>query len=184
MSNNNHVCSHDHAKWLDNDLRRMLQNPRKMFSPWIQPGMTILDIGCGPGSFTLNMAEMTGPQGKVIAVDIQEQMLELTRKKLEKAGMLERVKLHRCSGNSLDIDTKADFILTFFMVHEVPDPNRLIDQICSLLSEGGFYFLAEPIFHVSTEQFEKVLARCRSNGLTLIRQYGLISRYAVFQKPL
>jgi ubiquinone/menaquinone biosynthesis C-methylase UbiE len=182
MSNENHVCSHEHAKWLDNDIRRMLQNPRRMFGRWIEPGASILDIGCGPGTFTLDLARMAGPQGKVIAIDIQEQMLTMAREKIAKAGLLDRVQFHRCSGDKLGISTQADFILTFYMVHEAPHPLDLIDQICSLLSSGGYYFLAEPKMHVSKLHYDEVVTRCEKNGLTAVSQYGIISRYAIFKK--
>jgi ubiquinone/menaquinone biosynthesis C-methylase UbiE len=183
MSGKEHVCGFEHAKWLDNGFRRMFQNPEKMFKPYITPGSTILDIGCGPGTFTQGLATLNGQSGKVIAIDLQDKMIELTRAKMSLSGMLDRVTFHRCSKISIDIDISADFILTFYMVHETPDPLKFIDQISSLLARDGYYYLAEPKGHVSKGQYEKMLTRCKDNGLLLIKRSGIISRIAVFQKP-
>ena len=77
----NRVCPVEHAGSLDNRLRRWVQNPRKILGPFIKEGMTVLDIGCGPGFFTMDMAEMVGETGRVIASDLQEVMLDKIRYK-------------------------------------------------------------------------------------------------------
>ena len=62
-------------------IRRLLQNPRKILSPFIKEGMTVLDLGCGPGFFSLDMAHMVGSAGRAIAVDLQQGMLIKLREK-------------------------------------------------------------------------------------------------------
>lgn len=71
----NRVCPVERAGSLDNIFRRWLQNPWKILRPYIKEGMTVLDFGCGPGYFTIAMAQMVGTSGWVIAVDLQEGML-------------------------------------------------------------------------------------------------------------
>jgi ubiquinone/menaquinone biosynthesis C-methylase UbiE len=72
----NRVCPVSLAGGLDNKIRRWLQNPRKILAPYIQEGMTVLDIGCGPGFFSIEMAQLVGKSGKVFAADLQEGMLQ------------------------------------------------------------------------------------------------------------
>jgi ubiquinone/menaquinone biosynthesis C-methylase UbiE len=183
MADNQHLCGHEHAKWLDNRFRRALQNPATMFREYIKPGSTVVDIGCGPGAFTLELAKLTGIGGRVFAIDVQDEMLAMARKKISSAGMLDRVQFHRCSSDTLGIDVRADFILTFYMVHETPAPLRLIDQIYALLNSGGIYFLAEPKVHATKRQFDEVLSHCESKGLSVIKRSGILSRIAVLRKP-
>lgn len=71
----NRVCPVGLAGTLDNSIRKWLQNPQKILSPYIKEGMTVLDLGCGPGFFSVPMAKMVGKSGRVIACDLQEGML-------------------------------------------------------------------------------------------------------------
>ncbi len=69
---NKHVCPVERAGSLDNRIRRWLQDPQKILGPYIEEGMTILDIGCGPGFFSIDMAQMVGKSGRVIASDLHQ----------------------------------------------------------------------------------------------------------------
>ena len=72
----NRVCPVELANSLDSKIRSLIQNPRKILKPYIKEGMKVLDIGCGPGFFSVAIAEMVGKNGKVIAADMQEGMLQ------------------------------------------------------------------------------------------------------------
>src|SRR5690606_36681330 len=76
------VCPVACAGTLDGVFRRWLQSPRRILSPYIREGMTVLDFGCGPGFFTVTMAELVGPTGHVIAADLQEGMLDLLESRI------------------------------------------------------------------------------------------------------
>ncbi len=65
------VCPAEHAGWLATPLRRLLQDPRRILDGLVAAGDTAIDFGCGPGFFTLPMAELVGPGGRVVAVDLQ-----------------------------------------------------------------------------------------------------------------
>ena len=74
--------------FLANPMRRFVHNPKKILAPYIRPGMTVMDLGPGMATFTLDLARFAGPTGKVIAVDIQARMLEQVKKRAAKAGLL------------------------------------------------------------------------------------------------
>lgn len=57
------VCPVERAGHLDNRIRRWLQNPQKILRPYIEEGMTVIDVGCGPGFFSIEMAQMVGKSG-------------------------------------------------------------------------------------------------------------------------
>jgi ubiquinone/menaquinone biosynthesis C-methylase UbiE len=183
MGKETDVCSHNHAWSLDNFFRKWVHNPNKMFGKYIREGMTILDIGCGPGAFLEAFAEKTGSGGKVIEADLQEEMLEIVSNKIKKNNLEDRVILHKCGKDSIGIDSKADFVNAFYMVHEVPDSKKLIKEIYSILAEGGIFFLTEPKVHVSNEKFNNTIKLALDTGFKLVDRPSIfISRTAVFVK--
>ncbi len=182
-----HVCPWWLCFTFDNVFRKAFQDPHKILKGLIRAGDTVLDIGAGMGYFTIPMAKLAGPTGRVIAVDIQEHMLAGVRKRSEKAGLQERIALHLASADSLDLRTPADFILTFWMLHEVPDRARFLDELSALLKEKGSWLLAEPRMHVSMRVFEEIEAAAVKAGFSIARRPEVpMSRAALFvkaQKP-
>jgi ubiquinone/menaquinone biosynthesis C-methylase UbiE len=120
--------------------------------------MTVLDVGCGVGWFAVPTGKMVGDRGKVIAVDLQEQMLLMLRHRPERAGVIARVETHTCEQNRLGIAAEVDFALLFAMLHEVPDQECLLREVWSCLKPDGKWLLAEPPLHVSGKRFAKARA--------------------------
>jgi ubiquinone/menaquinone biosynthesis C-methylase UbiE len=161
----NRVCPVELAGSFDNRFRRWLQNPLKILGPYIKEGMTVLDLGCGPGFFSIDMAQMVGKSGRVIACDLQEGMLRKLRNKIQGTGLEERITLHNCQKNRIGLQEKVDFVLAFYMVHEIPDKERLFAEIRAILKPNGQVLIVEPPFHVSKKAFEETLEKARSAGL-------------------
>jgi ubiquinone/menaquinone biosynthesis C-methylase UbiE len=164
-----HLCA-----FLDNPLRRMLQNPLKILAPYVHAGQTVLDLGCGPGVFTIAMAQLVGESGKVVAVDFQQEMLEWTRKKAEKAGLSARIEFHKCEADRLGLNVKADFALAFYMVHEVKDKGRFFAEVASALKGGGRLLIVEPMFHVGAAEYEKTIEVAEAAGFIRSADAGVI----------
>ena len=61
-----HLCPAWGAVGLDNSFRKWIQNPQKILKPYIKTGMTVLDVGCRPGFFTIEISKMFNGSGKVI----------------------------------------------------------------------------------------------------------------------
>ena len=121
----------------DNFLRKLVQNPDRILGPDVKQGGTALDIGPGMGYFTIPLAKLVGNNGKVIAVDLQQKMLDGVRHRALKAGVQDRIELHLSSADSIGISEPIDFCLTFWMVHEVPDRARFINEIAVNIETGG-----------------------------------------------
>ena len=100
--------------------------PRLLAERYVKPGDCVLDFGCGPGFFTREFARRVGESGTVIAVDLQEEMLRILRRKLEPEGLLPRIRTQRCEPGLInlpgDLNGTIDAAFTIFVVHEVPDP--------------------------------------------------------------
>lgn len=160
------VCPVSHAGTLDNRLRRWLQDPEKILAPFLREGMTVLDLGCGPGFLTLDIARMVGDSGRVIASDLQEGMLEKIRAKIHGSEIAPRITLHRCREDRIGVSDQVDFVLAFYMVHEVPNQEGFFREIGSILSPGGQVLVVEPPLHVSNKAFAATLATARAAGFT------------------
>jgi len=174
LRNRQGVCPWWMIRTFDNPIRNIFQKPEKILGGLIANGMTILDIGCGIGYFSIPMARMAGSSGKVIAVDLQERMLNGVRRRAEKAGLLDRIVLRQCSEDSLQLEgITADFALTFYMVHEVPDKDRFFREIANALNDGGKLLVVEPLVHVSPVDFEKSVEVAAKYG------FAILSRPAV-----
>ena len=180
---NDHVCTVGHLKFVDNFLRKMVHNPKKLFGQYIKEGMTVMDIGCGGGFVTLGFAEMVGRSGKVIAADLQAEMLEITRNRAEKASIADRVIFHQCKPDRIDYKSKVDFALAFFMVHETPDIPGLLEEVYNMLEDGGLFFISEPTFHVSKTEFAYTLEEAMKIGYK-IHSYPkvMLGRNIILQK--
>lgn len=165
---NTSVCSVEHAGSLDNSLRRIFQNPRKILSPYLQEGLTVLEPGCGPGFFTLDIAKLVGENGKVIAADLQEGMLNIIKGKIEGSELEHRIVLHKCEQDKIGVTEKVDFVLLFYMVHEVADKKSFFTEISALLKTNGKLLIVEPPIHVSKAAFEDSLEIAKSCGLKII----------------
>jgi ubiquinone/menaquinone biosynthesis C-methylase UbiE len=168
---------------INTPLRRLVHDPQKIVGPYVQPDMTVLDVGCGVGWFSIPMASMVGGRGKVLAVDLQPQMLDMLRRRAEKAGVADRIQLHQCEKDRLAIDLDVDFALVFAMLHEVPDQARLLGEIHACLKPGGKLLLAEPPIHVTAKTFAKEVAVAQEVGFHLAERPRLRwSHAALFLK--
>ena len=168
-------------------LRRLLEKPEDVLTPHVESGVTAMDIGCGMGFFSLPLAELVGPGGRVICVDLQERMIGSLRRRASRAGLAERIETRVCSASSLgtqDLEGKVDFVLTYAMVHEVPDAAGLLTQIHDVLAPGGRLLIAEPRGHVSKEALEETVAAAERAGLSVIDRPAIKrSRAVLVEKP-
>jgi ubiquinone/menaquinone biosynthesis C-methylase UbiE len=177
------VCPVERAGTLDNRFRRWVQNPQNILRPYIEEGMTVVDLGCGPGFFTLDMAQMVGQTGRVFACDLQDGMLQKLKLKVHGTMLDERITLHQCDENKIGILEMVDFILAFYMIHEITHHHDLFLEIASILKPHGQILIVEPPFHVSKSAFESTISKAQKAGLKLIeRPKVLFSKTAVLKK--
>jgi ubiquinone/menaquinone biosynthesis C-methylase UbiE len=154
-----------------------------MLAPYVREGMTVMDVGCGMGFFSIGMAKLVGDGGGVIAVDLQSKMLDVTKKRARRAGFENRVTTHLCRPDAIGVKDTVGFILTFWMVHEVPDKNDFFDQLNSVLIPEGKLLIAEPKMHVSATRFQDILETAQTFGLELCGHPSIrFSHSAVFEK--
>ena len=124
-----------------------------------------MDVGCGMGYFSMGMAKLVGANGKVIALDLQQKMLDVMHRRAKRSGVADRIISHRCEADTIGIGEPVDFILAFWMVHEVSDKNLFFQQLGSTLAAKGKILIAEPKMHVTAAALDKTIEIAQNNGL-------------------
>ncbi len=166
---------------LASPVRKLLQNPEKILDPYIKDGMKVLDMGCAMGFFSLPLARMVGPNGKVICADVQEKMLKSLEKRARKAGVSDRIstRISHQNGALDDLAGETDFALAFAVVHEVSDASVFFADIYKTLKPGGKCLIAEPSGHVSEKDFEISVSVAEQNGFKVADRPRIARSYAV-----
>ena len=170
MNHRHFVCPAELAYSLDNWLRKLVHNPEKILRPYISKGMTVLDLGCGPGYFSLGIAKIVSSSGKVIAADLQEKMLEKVNRKITGTEFEKIFELQKCQSDQICVIEKVDFVLAFWMVHEVPDKAKLFSELKSILKPEGKIFIVEPKFHVTKSAFDNMLSIIKDVGFEVVEK--------------
>ena len=176
------ICPVERAGHLDSMIRRWMQNPRRILKPYLKEGMTVLDFGCGPGFFSIDMAHMVGESGHVIAADAQDGMLRRLRDKIQGTELEERITLHKCEGNTIGLPRRVDFVLAFYVLHELPDQEAFFREIESMLNPNGRVLIVEPPLHVSRAAFGETIRRSRDVGFAAIKRPRVFLSKAVLLK--
>ena len=161
------VCPWWLGYFLVSPLRRLYQDPRVILRPWVSEGMTVLEPGPGMGFFTLEMARLVAPRGRVVAVDVQPRMLEALVRRARRAGLEERIEVRTATGQALgvdDLEERVDFVLAFAVVHELPSAAAFFAQVFRALKPGGRMLVAEPRHHVSEAALAETVALAERVG--------------------
>lgn len=189
------VMGHQAADWLDRPEREAEEAPSLLLKALkLKPGMTVVDLGAGSGYLTFPMAKMVSPGGKVLAVDIQPEMLAIIKQKSERLGVKNVVPV---LGTITDPNLKpksVDLILLVDVYHEFDHPYEMTAKMVNALRPGGRLVLVEyrgedpsvPIkeLHKMTEaQVRKEMAifpvQFRENIGILPRQHILVFQRAM-----
>ncbi len=142
-----------------------------------------MDLGRGPGFFSIDMAQIVGKSGRVIASDLQEGMLKKLRDKIQGTQLEERITLHKCEENKISVSEDVDFILAFYIVHEIPNQEEFFNEIGSILKPNGQVFIVEPPFHVSKTAFEETIRKAIDAGFKDVeRPKVLLSKAVILKK--
>ena len=183
VKSDGHTCPWWFLFTFDNPLRRLIHKPEKILGPYVESGDRVLDVGCGMGAFTLGLAELVGPDGLVLAADLQERMLAGLRKRAERAGLADRIELHQSTPDQIGVSEPVDFALAFWMAHEVRQPLAFLEQLYELLKPEGKLLLAEPRIHVSEKSFEQTVALAETAGFKVADEPKIrASRAMLFYK--
>jgi SAM-dependent methyltransferase len=118
----------------------------------VEPGAVVLDLGCGAGTDLLIAAQMTGPHGRAIGVDMTPAMLERAAASASEMR-LSNVELHESLIESLPLpDASVDVVISNGVIDLVPDKDAVLDEIDRVLRLGGRLQLADVVIHTEVSE--------------------------------
>ena len=168
------------APWLVRDSRQREEDCEQLLKALnIKPGQVVCDMGCGNGFYSLKLAELVGPTGKVIAVDIQSQMLAMLRAEMRKAKLKN---IRPLLGTPVDPRLEAnsvDLVLLVDVYHEFSHPEQMLKAIRDSLRPHGRVALVEfreedplvPIKPLHKMSKQQILKEFPPNGFKLVEEY-------------
>jgi ubiquinone/menaquinone biosynthesis C-methylase UbiE len=148
-------------------LRRLMEPPKKLVGSLVEPGMTVVDPGCGFGFLSLPLARMVGPGGRVASVDVEPRAVARLQKRARKAGLAQRIDSRSCEPHDLGLADYAgavDLVTVIHTLHEFEDLPGFLGQVAALLKPTGRMLVVEPRGHIRPEHFAAELRCCRRAG--------------------
>lgn len=129
---------------LDTPFRRALQPPEEVLAPMgVAPGMTVLEVGPGPGTYTIEAARRASPGGRVIAVDLQQGMVDRLCRKIRRLGVT-GIEPRLADAYHLPLpDESVDVAFMVTALAEIPDPRRALVEVGRVLRPGGVLGVSE-----------------------------------------
>jgi len=151
----------------------------------LQPGMTVLDIGCGPGRLTIPIARRVGPQGEVLAIDIQPGMLRRAQDKAKATNLTNIKFLHAAVGEGKLEPNQSDRALLVTVLGEIPNRQSALKEIFDALKPGGILSITEIIFDPHYQRRSTILRLAAAVGFRQKSFFG--NRFAFtlnLEKPI
>ena len=150
----------------------------------LQPGMQVLDVGCGPGRLTIPLAQEVCPQGQVVAMDIQTGMLRRAQEKAEATGLNNIQFLHAGAGEGKLARGQFDRALLVTVLGEIPNRDAALKEIFDALKPGGILSVTELIFDPHFQSRATVLRLASTAGFQEKQFFGNRFAYTLnLEKP-
>ncbi len=172
--------SHQGAGWLTRDNREEEERCSMLLTNMgLRPGMVVCDMGVGNGYYALQIAELIGPKGQVMGVDIQPEMLDLLRERMEKKGIDNVTPVLGSVHNPRMAPESVDLVLMVDVYHEFSHPEIMLRAIRKSLKPDGVICLVEyrledpkvPIKRLHKMSKEQILKEYEPNGYKLVSEF-------------
>jgi len=163
--------------WLvDNPIRRRTMRP-VLDRIGIRPGERVLELGPGPGIFTVGAARRTGPDGRLIAVDIQPRMIAQVQRRVQQAG-LSNVETHVASAHALPLEAgSVDRAFLITVLPEIPAPGRALAELHRVLRPGGLLSITEEFYDPDYLFLWETVRLVEPAGFHLEESFGSLAVY-------
>jgi ubiquinone/menaquinone biosynthesis C-methylase UbiE len=150
----------------------------------VQPGMAVLDVGCGPGRLTIPLARRVGEDGEVVALDIQSGMIRRAQQKAHDAGLTNIRFLHSGVGEGKLEQNQFDRAVLVTVLGEIPEREAALEEIFVALKSGGVLAVTEIIFDPHFQRRGRVVGLAEAVGFREKAVFGNRIAYTLLlEKP-
>lgn len=169
------------AEWLLRASREREESTGEVIANLgVKPGMAVCDLGCGNGFYTLKLAQRVGESGRVFAVDIQPEMLDLLRQRAQAADIKNITPVLSAQADARLPQNALDLVLLVDVYHEFSHPQEMLQAIRASLKANGRVALLEyreedpdvPIKPLHKMSKQQILKEFTANGFRLVEEYG------------
>lgn len=166
------------ARLIDNPVRRLIQPADKVVA-WmgVKPGMSMLEIGPGPGTFTFEAADLVGETGQVFAIDIQESIISSLKKKIEQKGISNVIPEQASAYELPYLDGYFDRVYLIAVLGEIPDKQRALTEFRRVLKDDGCLAIGEFLPDPDYPRKTTVTTLCKEAGFEMVESFGNIIHY-------
>ncbi len=152
----------------------------------IEKGMTVLELGCGPGVHTVEFARAIGDKGKLYAVDMQSKMISILKQKLSESDNKSLSQIEVKVADACDLpfeDQTIDLVIMVGVLGEIPDKDRALKEIRRVLKNSGILSVSENMIDPDYPLKKMTVRYCRQCGYRLVKIEGSSFNYvSQFQK--
>lgn len=173
-SRNPHPMPHQFANLLDHPLRMRYRDPVETLGEMgFEAGMTVLDLGCGTGTFTIEMARMVGPTGTVHAVDLQQSLLTTAADRVQQANLPAAVYFHHSGAYRLPLEQSSiDLAVVIATLPQIPDSRLVFAELRRVLKADGRLAISEELPDPAYVLPQVTRRRAEASGFRFAAQNG------------
>lgn len=179
------ACPANLAWLVDNPMMNAMAGPDKLFSRMqLQQGMKFLDVGCGPGRLTIPAANWVGESGEVVALDLQDKMLEKLRARLAKTQLNNVRLVHAGAGQGAITESDFDRAILVTVLGEIKNKPAALSEIYAALKPGGLLSVTELLTDPHYQRRSKVKQLAVAAGFKVQAEFGNWFLYTlILRKP-
>ena len=172
------------ANIIDNPIRRKMQPPdRTAIRHGIEPGMVVLEVGPGNGTYTIAAARRVGENGRVITIDIEPKIIERVQHRMQQEGIKN---LEARVADVYDLPFKESFFDVVYMIAvigEIPTPEKALKEFHRVLSPSGTLGFSELLFDPDYPRAKALILKANAAGFRLKKKAGNFTYYTlIFEK--
>src|SRR4030042_851592 len=168
---------------LESDLRGKLWPVEEIIErSGIEKGMTVLELGCGPGVHTIEFAKAIGEKGKLYAVDMQPKMISRLKAKLSKPEYKYLSNIETKVANAYDLpfgDETIDSVVMVGVLGEIPDKKRALKEMRRVLKPSGIMAISENLIDPDYPLKKTTKKYCEQGGYQLVKTSGSFFHYVL-----